>query len=151
MFDILVFLFQEYFQVEGYPEPEQLARELSAAGFEPEDISEALDWLSPLQPGEENLPQIDPASRSIRIFDAEEQGKLGRDCRSFLAYLENAGMLDAYAREVAIERAMALPQAVVSLGRFKVIILMVLWTRQQALDPALLDELLTGLDPRHAH
>ena len=46
MFEILVYLFENYAHVDACPAPDQLARKLSAAGFEDEDISAALDWLS---------------------------------------------------------------------------------------------------------
>ena len=49
MFDILVYLFENFFHADAYPEPEQLALKLSAAGFEDEEISEALQWLDELQ------------------------------------------------------------------------------------------------------
>ena len=49
MFDILVYLFENYVHADACPEPAQLARKLTAAGFEEEEISEALDWLSGLR------------------------------------------------------------------------------------------------------
>ena len=49
MFEILMYLFESYFDAGSYPEPDKLSRKLSAAGFEGEEISEALTWLSALQ------------------------------------------------------------------------------------------------------
>ena len=48
MFDVLVFLFENYYQSESYPDQDTLTRKLHAAGFENEDIHEALDWLNGL-------------------------------------------------------------------------------------------------------
>jgi Smg protein len=49
MFDILVYLFENYVHADACPEPAQLARKLTAAGFEEEEITEALEWLSGLR------------------------------------------------------------------------------------------------------
>jgi Smg protein len=49
MFDILVFLFENYFHAGAYPDQETLTKRLSAAGFDSRDISQALTWLSGLE------------------------------------------------------------------------------------------------------
>ena len=49
MFEILMYLFESYFDAGTYPEVDKLERKLTAAGFEEEEISEALSWLSALQ------------------------------------------------------------------------------------------------------
>ena len=46
MFDILMFLFESYFNAGSYPDPDKLSIKLSAAGFEDDDISRALTWIS---------------------------------------------------------------------------------------------------------
>ncbi|MCB1914386.1 MAG: DUF494 domain-containing protein [Rhodocyclaceae bacterium] len=145
MFDILVYLFENYVHVRACPEGDQLARKLSAAGFENEEISEALAWLEGLR-REPELPEISPDSDSVRIFASEESGRLDADCRGFLAFLEHAGVLDALTREMIIERAMALPDHRLSRSRLKVIVLMVLWRQEQSIDTLILDELLTEED-----
>jgi Smg protein len=147
MFDILVFLFENYLP-EACPEPEALARKLSAAGFGEDDISAALDWLS-------GLPPIDVRATAaiasgshdaLRIYDEEEIAKLSTEARGFLVFLEHAGGLDTALRETVVERAMALPETTVSLGKIKIIVLMVMWRREQALDTLLLEELLAEDD-----
>lgn len=140
MFDIFVYLFETYFYAEARPEPEQLARKLSAAGFEEEDISDALEWLSGLEHAEG--PVIAAGASSWRFYSEDEQDKLDIDCRGFLAFLESAGALDAPTREFIIERAMALNEPTVTLPRFKVIVLMVLWSQDQPLDALIAEELL---------
>jgi Smg protein len=147
MFDILVFLFENYLP-EACPEPEALARKLSAAGFGDEDISAALDWLSGLPPiavGTDVAPELGGGD-AIRIYDDDETAKLSTEARGFLAFLEHAGGLDPALRETVVERAMALPETSVSLGKIKIIVLLVLWRREQALDTLLLEELLAEDD-----
>lgn len=142
MFDILIYLFETYYQPGAYPAPAVLARKLFAAGFEKEEISAALEWLSGLEvlAGEEGCRA---AGRSVRLYCAIEIVKLPTECRGFLGFLENSGAIDSMLREMIIERAMALPEPVVSFGKLKIIVLMVMWQRQHALDTLLLEELLS--------
>lgn len=152
MFEILVYLFQNYFHHDACPDPEQLALKLSAAGFEDEEITEALEWLSGLQRMAGSAgPAITADSRSVRCYDEEELAKLDADCRGFLMFLENAGVLNPMTRELIIERAMALDEVVVSLAKLKVIVLMVLWNQHQVMDSLILEELLSEDDERHFH
>lgn len=152
MFDILVYLFNYYFRAEAYPEPEQLALKLSAAGFEDDDISEALQWLDGLQEiGSVKQPVIAANNDSIRCYAADELVRLDTECRGFLAFLESAGVLNPQTRELILERAMALSSHTVSLSRLKIIVLMVLWNRQQTMDTLILEELLSGSETHHLH
>ncbi|MBX3680572.1 MAG: DUF494 domain-containing protein [Rhodocyclaceae bacterium] len=145
MFDILVYLFETYVHAGACPESDQLARKLSAAGFEEEEISEALSWLEGLR-GEISIPDIGSDSDSVRIYADEEMRRLDAECRGFLTFLENAGVLDALTREMIIERAMALSDHRLTRSRLKVIVLMVLWQQEQSIDTLILDELLTEED-----
>jgi Smg protein len=141
MIDILVYLFENYLP-DACPEPAVLARKLSAAGFETDDISAALSWLDGLA-GDENGRCRSPAvAGAIRIFDEEEQERLPVACRSFIAFLEAHGAVDVPLREAIIGRALALPDAVVSLDRLKVIVLAVIWRYRHEVDALILEELL---------
>lgn len=152
MFDILVYLFENFFHADAYPEPEQLALKLSAAGFEDEEISEALQWLDGLQEiGVDCPPAIATDNESVRCFSHEETAKLDTECRGFLVFLESAGVLNPLTRELILERAMALADHAVSLSRLKIIVLMVLWSQHQAMDSLILEELLSGNDARYLH
>ena len=147
MFDILVYLFESYVHAGACPASDQLARKLSAAGFEDEEISEALEWLSGLrETAHPARPDISPERDSVRIYAEAEMARLNAECRGFIAFLENAGVLDALTRELIIERAMALDRFSVNLHRLKVIVLMVLWQQEQPMDSLILDELLNGDD-----
>ncbi len=143
MFDIFVYLFETYYCAEACPEPDRLARKLSAAGFEEDDISDALEWLSGLQ--QLSAQELWPASAtSSRIFDDDEATRLGTDCQGFLLTLEQTSTCTPALREMIIERAMALPELRITLPRFKVICLMVLWSQDQELNGLILEELLAS-------
>lgn len=152
MFDILVYLFENFFHADAYPEPEQLALKLSAAGFEYDEINEALQWLDGLhEAGENDLPAIAIDSDSVRCYAAEELAKLDAECRGFLVFLESAGVLNPLTRELILERAMALSDHSVSLSRLKIIVLMVFWKQHQAMDTLILEELLSGNESHYLH
>lgn len=151
MFDILVYLFENYHQPGTFPETSVLARKLSAIGFEQDDISAALEWLS----GLEGLADHNPLQRqtagigSMRVYCKHELNKLPAECRGFLYFLESAGAIDFILREMIIERAMVLREASVPLSKLKIIVLMVLWRRYQSIasmDTLLLEELLSAED-----
>jgi Smg protein len=143
MFDILVYLFENYVHADACPEPAQLARKLTAAGFEEEEITEALEWLSGLrQLSDGERPAQFSRAGSLRIYSDDEQIRLGMECRGFLLFLENAGILDSECREMIVERALALGETEIELENLKVIVLMVLWQQDRPINGLILDELL---------
>lgn len=153
MFDVLVYLFESYYHHDAsYPDQDTLARKLTAAGFEDEDINDALTWLKGLSGQAEScLPEPFDCGDSFRAYTEEELAKLSPGGRGFVVFLESARILSPGLREVIIERAMALPEEHVSLDKLKVIVLMVLWTRRGNVDTLILEELLPEGEPRYIH
>lgn len=145
MIDILVYLFENYLP-DACPEPTILARKLSAAGFEQEEITEALSWLDGLDRSEAVVVRVRNQGSALRLYDEEEQARLSLECRGFLAFLEQAGTLDPELRELVIERALALTDREVPLAKLKVIVLTVMWRRQCEFDALVLEELLTEVE-----
>jgi len=144
MFDVLVYVFENYLP-DACPAPEALAQRLSAAGFEEADITEALHWLAGLEHAQSGGElRVRPAG--IRIYSEPELAKLPADCRGFLAFLEQESAIDPTAREMIVERAMAVDRPLVRLGKFKVIVLMVMWRRQLSLDNLIFEDLLVDDD-----
>lgn len=139
MIDILVYLFENYSDFSSHPEGDSLARKLSAVGFDELEIGAALEWLSVLR--QSSAPIF--VSQGLRVFTEAEQERLGEGCLDFLIFLERAGVIAGPVRELILDRALDLPEQPVSLERFKVIVLMVLWSREQELDPLIVEELLT--------
>lgn len=152
MFDVLVYLFENFYQTEQYPDQDTLTRKLSAAGFENEDINEALHWLKEITPRDDDFRtgSLDTSS-SKRAFIDSECEKLSVEARGFIMFLESAGVLTPLLRELVIERALALPEETVGLDKLKVIVLMVLWTRRGEVDALILDELIPDGEMRQVH
>lgn len=131
VFDVLMYLFENYLydDEELGPDREPIETELSEAGFNRLEIRKAFDWLDALA-DKRNVPLVGPDSkRSIRLFTEPEMTKLETDCRGFLLYLEQVGILTPVSRELVIDRMMALEDAEIDLDTLKWVILMVLFSQ----------------------
>ncbi|MBW7901899.1 MAG: DUF494 domain-containing protein [Rhodocyclaceae bacterium] len=149
MIDVLVFLFENYFDLNAHPAPGTLVRKLSAAGFDPDEISLALDWLDDLKSARP-LPFVaDP--RAVRVHTAEEHDRLGADGLDFILFLEGAGVVTPPLRELIIERALGMDDEPVPLDKLKIIVLMVLWSQDQDLPPLIVEELLAAPEEAPLH
>lgn len=149
MIDILVYLFENYQDFTAHPKPDALARKLTAVGFEETEISVALDWLDGLKTA--RVAEFTSDRRALRIYTADEQQKLGVDCLNFVVFLELARVITPALRELIVERGMSLEDDPVPLSKFKIIVLMVLWSREQNLEPLIVEELLYDADPELFH
>lgn len=163
MFEVLVFVYEHYWRGDACPELQQLGRRLSAHGFEPDEIHDALVWLdglnlaaqsASLDPAESQDQAIEAAAQSagsMRVYSVAEQDHLGAQCLGFVSFLESSGVLPAPMREIVIDRAMAAPGDPVSVDDLKIIVLMVYWSFGQEPDALVLDELCDPADGRLAH
>lgn len=151
MFEILMYLFESYIDAGSYPAPDKLSRKLSAAGFEGEDIDEALTWLSALRlQNSDNYPAI-LAHSGMRFFADLEFDRIGAEARQFILFAEEQKMISAIEREIIIDRALALQQKDLGLDKLKLIMLIVLWDRHQDLSPLLIEELLVPITSTQLH
>jgi Smg protein len=161
MFDVLVFVYENYWRGDACPELHQLERKLSAHGFEPDEIHDALVWLDGLNlAAETTVPPPDtgaawdgiaPGSDSLRVYSVAEQDHLGAACLGFISFLESSGVLPGPMREIVVERAMAAPGDPVPLDALKIIVLMVYWRFGQEPDALVLDELCDDASDRLPH
>lgn len=145
MFEILVYLFENYFGADVYPDEGTLTRELSAAGFDHDEINQAMTWINGLEKltQQSYLPGLEK-SRSQRCYSEAEKARLGTEARGFLLFLETSGILNPVRREWVIDRIMALSEHEVSLEQVKWTVLIVLWSQGQASDYMFIEDLLFG-------
>jgi Smg protein len=141
MFDILVYLYETYYRPDACPEPAALAKKLSAVGFDDVEISEALVWLNDLAAMAGVEQSLTAASSGTRFYVRQELDVLGAPAVGFIQFLESAGLLSPLQREIVIERALALDEAPVSLGKLKIIVLMLLWSQGKEPDALMFDDL----------
>ncbi|HEX9719678.1 MAG TPA: DUF494 domain-containing protein [Ramlibacter sp.] len=162
MFEVLVFVYEHYWRGEACPELQQLGRKLSAHGFEPDEIRDALAWLDGLNLAAQSTRLGGTASpapeaavlqsaSSLRVYSVAEQDHLGAPCLGFVSFLESSGVLAAPMREIVIDRAMAAPGDPVSIDDLKIIILMVYWSFGEEPDALVLDELCDPAQGRLPH
>ena len=129
MLDVLIYLVEHYIEGEVDPSetPDQgtLKARLSDAGFNNNNIEGAFEWLDTLG----TLPADASPSNSTRIYNQQERNILSSECRGFMLFLEQGGIIDTSMRELIISSAIALDCGELDLDRFKWILLMVLFNQ----------------------
>ena len=171
MFEVLVYVYENYWQGDACPELPQLGRKLTAVGFEAEEIQAALVWLDGLNnaahstqiflppgasaassAGMSGLRKVQKQSPdSLRVYSTAEQEHMGAESLGFVSFLESSGVLPPHMREIVIDRAMAAPGDPLTLDDLKIIVLMVYWSFGEEPDALVLDELCDDTDQRLAH
>ena len=169
MFEVLVYVYENYWQGDACPEPRQLGRKLTAAGFDADEIEAALTWLNGLHvaahntrasglseetasPSPERTLLLQAQSPdSLRVYSVAEQDHLGAETLGFVSFLESAGVLPPHMREIVMDRAMAAPGDPLALDDLKIIVLMVYWSVGEEPDALVLDELCEDAGHRVAH
>ena len=132
MLDVLMYLFEHYMDESAMisADDEVLQSRLSDAGFSSHEIDKALNWLEGLTPQLE-IPKKLNRNSSIRLYSQPECLRLNRDCRGYLQFLEQSGILNPETRELVIDRALALENDDIDLDKLKWVVLMVLFNQPQ--------------------
>lgn len=127
VFDVLIYLFENYIENEAnwVADPDIIRSELLDAGFPNEEISKAFQWLESLT----EQPSVAHVSPSFRIYCEAELRKLDVECRGFLLFLEQGGILNSTSRELVIDRVMALEEDNITLEDLKWVVLLVLFSQ----------------------
>ncbi|HWU83260.1 MAG TPA: DUF494 domain-containing protein [Methylophilaceae bacterium] len=133
MFEVLVYMFENYFEADIRPDQNTLAKELFAAGFDQQDIDGAFDWFDQLE-AMTDQPSVAGHATGFRVYTEPETKKISHESLSFMMFLEQAKVLNPSQRELVIDRAMALPQSEISLEEIRWIVLMALWNQNKASD-----------------
>lgn len=130
--DILIYLFENYFDADldsaTEPDRDTLKDELERAGFSEREIDRALEWLEQLSADPQRAGMV-PTPRATRVFDPSELARLDTDCRGYILYLENIGILSAAQRELVIDRLLALDTRHIDIEQLKWVVLMVLFSQ----------------------
>lgn len=130
--DVLMYLFEHYLDedTEVDSDQESLKAELVSAGFPEAEIGKAFDWLEGLTSDRDDSVGIAVGRvGSTRVYTDDEVRRLDTKCRGFLLFLEQVGVLDGAARELVIDRVMALEGEEMDLDQLKWVVLMVLFNQ----------------------
>src|SRR3954447_21701078 len=150
MFDVLVYLYENYWRPDACPEHDHLTRKLSSVGFETEEIEEALSWLDGVAAAAQSYVG-DQTVDSLRVYSATELDHLGDASVGFISFLESAGVLPPPMREMVIDRASAIPGGPLDVEDVKIIVLMVFCSLGEEPDAPILDELFVEEEDRLIH
>ncbi len=128
MFEVLVYMFENYIDTQFRPDEHTLSKELFAAGFDEEDINGAFDWFDQLE-AMTDKPQLfeSAAHTNTRIFTELELKKISGESIGFILFLVQAKILNTAQRELVLELAMNLPQAKIGIEEMRWIVLMTTW------------------------
>jgi len=130
VFDVLMYLFENYYMDDenpASPDRESVQQELSKAGFPSQEIERAFLWMEELACGDVTPAQ--ETERSMRLFSSREMDRLDTECRGFILFLEQMGVLSPASRELVIDRSMALENEDFDLDQLKWVVLMVLFNQ----------------------
>ncbi len=128
--DVLLYLFEHYFydDPDAVRDRDSLQNGLIQAGFSPAEINKAFDGLDELarQRPASSVARLDTP---VRVYAEPELDRLDIECRGFLMFLEQTGVIDADQRELVLDRVMALDQDEVDVDDLKWVVLMVLFNQ----------------------
>jgi Smg protein len=149
MFEVLAHLYQNWFDCESCPDPDTLMLKFKVAGFEDEEIEDAMDWLGSMAESDLSvLPESFAEHQTFRAYHPSETLQLSTACRGYLAFLETRGVIDPIERELIIAHALSLPQGAPDLDQLRMVVLIVLWAQGTELDPLVVEELLPDVGDR---
>ncbi len=148
MLDILVYLYESFRMAELAPDRDALEKRLFAAGFEEAAITAALDWYANLA-GSATHPDLMHAHH--RHYAPEEAERLNAACRSELAWLESAQILDPESREWVISGLMELAGEDIEPDHVRWMTLIVLWRRGLIEHFTHLEDMLLNHEPGRLH
>jgi len=135
MFEVLVFMFENYFAIHAFPDNEVMAQELSAAGFKESDISGAVDWLHEMKTMLTEPPAVySHKLTGLRMFANTELKKISTDSISFILFLQQANVINDVERDLIVDRAMALKQEYINIEEMRWITMIALWNEGREKD-----------------
>ena len=151
MFEVFLYLLENYLSVNQCPDAPTLARRLANEGFDEFEVRSAVLWIEQLrQPLV--LKQLKPSlANSQRIYHESERVQLGDENIALIAQLEYNQSISADQREYIIERAMMLPYLMHRTDVFKALLLTILWAHEHDIDDVLLHALIDEMGDDTLH
>ncbi|MES2502423.1 MAG: DUF494 domain-containing protein [Pseudomonadota bacterium] len=135
MFEVLVFMFENYFAHHTMPDVDVMGQELSAAGFEQTDIDGAFDWYEEMK-CRLTQPDIQYSHQhsGMRVFSETELKKINTESIGFVLFLQQANVINDMERDLIVDRAMALKQQEITVEEMRWISMIALWNEGREKD-----------------
>ena len=112
-----------------------MEQELSAAGFEHNDIIGAFDWFQQM---ESMITTSDTCyshhKTAMRAFTNAEISKINTESLGFIVFLQQANVINDVERDLIIDRAMALQQLEIHIEETRWITMIALWNKGREKD-----------------
>lgn len=147
MFEVLVFMFKNYFTNQDMLSDATLddvtmEQELSAAGFEQDDILGAFGWFHEMK-SMFTTPTFDYSHEktAIRIFTPSETKIINTESLGFLIFLQQAKVINDVERDLIVDRAMALNTSL-GIEEIRWITMMALWSQGRDKDYSFVEDAL---------
>ena len=135
MFEVLVFIFENYIAHHALPDNDVMAQELSAAGFNQKDFQGAVGWFQEMKSMLTQPPAVYSHQHSAtRILTDNELKKINIESISFVLFLQQANVINDVERDLIIDRAMALKQEQVCIEEMRWITMIALWNEGREKD-----------------
>ncbi len=143
MFEVLVFMFENYFANQSMPDDATMEQELSAAGFEQNDILGAFDWYQQMK-SMLSAPEHHYAHNvtAMRMFTKVELKRINTESLGFLIFLQQADVINDVERDLIIDRAMALKKVFIGIEEIRWITMMALWNQGREKDYSFVEDAL---------
>ena len=153
MFELLIYMFENYLSSKNYIDYNNISLELKAAGFDNEDIEDAFDWFSQLKAMSDKNPTEKRSfqNENLRIFTDKEYKKIAADGLGFVLFLEQAKVLTPSEREIIIDRAMALNQNIITIDEVRWVVMMALWNNGKENDYLFVEDALYKPEQNRMH
>jgi len=124
--NVVLYLYEHYLEDDAERPPRAaLENILQSGGVSPAKASQALDWLDAF--ASERPAPAAPRNGAQRIYGSYERSRLSTAALGLVMQLEQEGILDASERELVLERALALDEAVVELEAMQWVVLLTLY------------------------
>ena len=134
--DVLLYIFENFQDEESNHilADDSLVEALEDVGFTEGEIKGAIDWLDGLvEVTSESFTPTQSSAETLRVFSPQEQLVLSAKAQGTIMAFEQMGILDAHAREMVIDRMVALgvqEDEATELERLRWVVMMVLYNMQ---------------------
>ncbi|MDO4433619.1 MAG: DUF494 domain-containing protein [Alysiella sp.] len=147
MKQVVAFLIEHFSDIQACPSGNDLGVILEHAGFEAEDIGDALVIMELLcaTPMSNHSGSQTHSSVALRVYHDEEMEVLSPEIRGLLHFLTESHTLNAEQREFVIHALMHLPYEDITLETTKILSILILWAHRSELPVLIGDELMAVL------
>lgn len=134
MYEVLAYVIESFQNLDACPKNEILRQRLNAAGFEADEVQNALLWLADLRKMRQKTQVLPESDRASRILSPQEQAHLPLDCQDFFYFIDSNHGFTPLERELVLERALSIDADDLDVELFRLTMIAVLWSLSSDVD-----------------